>query len=438
MEFVIPIVGVLVVLCFLGYFLKNRDRGTYEAGTILMLGNKTASDMLDEIELHNVSMRLKSNEACYYEGIGYSYHSKEVVSGYRHRSYGHSVRMMKGVSTHRSRGQSDAIRETVSTAYEGRLYITNERIVFLAERYGFDISFDKLSNITMYNEHLEVFAGSKFYRVHTSDCVFIRDLITLMNMCHEDQYPEDDVDDDNTFDDAANVAEFNEEKLMPTHQLAPYAKPSNAMSSLWNYGTESEWRIALASYDRLIETRNYETQELEAYINQPCADDIARLPVEKFYDFLYEKYFVWKFTQKNYLANSRKHLRRYIEENRLHELADIQRRLFQADHSDIRTCLSIAMEIHGLATAGASGLLSVLFPSDFGTVDQFVVKSLREIDGISYGIELSKMNPNSLTAKDGIILTKIFREKAKELNDKFCSDFWTPRKIDMVLWAYAR
>ena len=27
--------------------------------------------------------------------------------------------------------------------------------------------------------------------VHTADCVFIRDLITLMNMCHEDQYPDD-------------------------------------------------------------------------------------------------------------------------------------------------------------------------------------------------------------------------------------------------------
>lgn len=157
-----------------------------------MLGDQTASDKLDEIELRNVSMKLRPDEACYFEGEGYSYHSKDVVSGYRHSSYGNSMRVMRGYSIRRSSGRSDAIRKTVKTEYPGRLFITNERIVFLAERYGFDIGFDGLSNITMYNEYLEVFAGSKFYRVFTPHTVFIRDLITLMNICHDGQYPEDD------------------------------------------------------------------------------------------------------------------------------------------------------------------------------------------------------------------------------------------------------
>ena len=157
-----------------------------------MLGDQTASDKLDEIELGNVSMKLRPDEACYFEGEGFSYQSKDVVSGYKRSSHGSSMRVMRGYSIHRSNGQSDVIRKTVKTEYPGRLFITNERIVFLAERYGFDIGFDKLSNITMYNEYLEVFAGSKFYRVFTPHTVFIRDLITLMNICHEDQYPEDD------------------------------------------------------------------------------------------------------------------------------------------------------------------------------------------------------------------------------------------------------
>ena len=67
------------------------------------------------------------------------------------------MRVMRGYSIHRSNGQSDVIRKTVKIEYPGRLFITNERIVFLAERYGFDIGFDKLSNITMYNEYIEVF-----------------------------------------------------------------------------------------------------------------------------------------------------------------------------------------------------------------------------------------------------------------------------------------
>ncbi len=162
---------------------------SYKAGVLLSLGDKTAGDKLDEIELHDVSMRLNFGESCYFEGEGYSYHSKEIVTGYRSSSHGRSIRVMKGYSIHRSNRQSNAIRETETTEYSGRLYITNERIVFLAERYGFDIGFNKLSNITMYNKYLEVFSGSKFFRVYTPHCVFIRDLITLMNICHEEQYP---------------------------------------------------------------------------------------------------------------------------------------------------------------------------------------------------------------------------------------------------------
>lgn len=204
----IPIIAVVVfvvLLCFCIYMLcltsglfarKNFNyddmlSGHYKAGSLLMLGDMSASDKLDEIELQNVSMKLKQDEACYFEGEGISYHTKDVVSGYRRSSYGHSMRIMRGYSVHRSNGYSDAVRQTVRTPYPGRLFITNERIVFLAERYGFDIGFNKLSNITMYNEYLEVFSSSKFYRVFTPHTVFIRDLITLMNICHNEQYPDD-------------------------------------------------------------------------------------------------------------------------------------------------------------------------------------------------------------------------------------------------------
>ena len=185
---IIPIAFDLILLYFIWRFVRNRLRNKYKAGTILMLGDKTANEKLDEIELSDVSMRLKSGEVCYFEGEGFSYNSKEVVTGYRHNSYGSSVRVARGWTVHSSNGRSNAIRKTVKTKYPGRLFITNERIVFLAERYGFSINFDKLSNITMYNKYLEVFSGSKFYRVYTPHCIFIRDLIVLMNMCHEEQY----------------------------------------------------------------------------------------------------------------------------------------------------------------------------------------------------------------------------------------------------------
>ena len=156
----------------------------------MSLDNQTAGDRLDEIELHDISMKLHPNEACYFEGEGFSCRSKNVVSGYKRSSYGSSMHIMKGYYLHKSHGQSDVIRKTVKTKYPGRLFITNERIVFLAERYGFDISFDMLSNISVYNKYFEVFAGSQFYRVFTPHTSYIRDLISLMNICYENHYSE--------------------------------------------------------------------------------------------------------------------------------------------------------------------------------------------------------------------------------------------------------
>lgn len=204
---------------------------------------------------------------------------------------------------------------------------------------------------------------------------------------------------------------------------------------LWNYGSEASWSEALAHYYELLKD---EAQVLDKYMEHVDADEIAQLSVNDFYSFLYDKYFVWKYTAKNRLATTRKSLRRYVDENRMSELEDIQKRLFLAKHSDIRQCLSIAKEIRGLGTAGASGLLAILFPEDFGTVDQFVVKTLREVDGLSVATELTKMKPEFLSIKDGVLLTEILREQAKKLNKNFCTDFWTPRKIDMVLWAFGR
>ena len=184
--------SVYMILQTLGCFARRdfdsygEPPDSYKAGTILMLDGTTASEKLDEIELHDVSIRLNLGESCYFEGDGCSYHVKEIVTGYRNSSHGSSIRVMKGYSIRKSEGQSHAIRQTMHTEYPGRLYITNERIVFLAEKYGFDIRFDKLSNITIYDQYLEVFAGRRFFRVYTVHCVFIRDLITLMNMCHQE------------------------------------------------------------------------------------------------------------------------------------------------------------------------------------------------------------------------------------------------------------
>ena len=108
------------------------------------------------------------------------------------------------------------------------------------------------------------------------------------------------------------------------------------------------------------------------------------------------------------------------------------------ERGDIGNALTVTKEIKGLGTAGASGLLALLFPGKFATVDQFVVKALRKVPGLPERELLDRMNPESLSLQDGIILIKIMKRKADELNNLFKTNYWTPRKIDIILWAIER
>ena len=209
----------------------------------------------------------------------------------------------------------------------------------------------------------------------------------------------------------------------------------NSMKLLWYNGSEAAWKCALNHYFELL---SREQLILENELNTICAAGIENMDADAFYDFLYNKYFVWKYTAKNRLATTRMNLQKYIDNADLWRLNEIKTRMLRANKSDVVKCLDIVTEIRGLGTAGASGLLSRLFPEHFGTVDQFVVKSLCEVGDQRYIDSLSRMNPEVLNNKDGAILEKILREKAGELNSKFNTDFWTPRKLDMVLWSFGR
>lgn len=207
------------------------------------------------------------------------------------------------------------------------------------------------------------------------------------------------------------------------------------INALWNHGDEDAWIGALEHYYELLSVSQIPLERKMERINH---EEIQVLSVEDFYRFLHNDYFVWKYTQKNRLATTRKQLERYATEGRMYELEFIKSRLFATDHNDIRECLTVASSIRGLGTAGASGLLAILFPHDFGTVDQFVAKSLLDVDGLKEHQALTTMKPDSLKVDDGVLLTEILRQKAASLNTRFSSTSWTPRKIDMVLWSVGR
>lgn len=207
------------------------------------------------------------------------------------------------------------------------------------------------------------------------------------------------------------------------------------INMLWHCNVETLWLHALQHYYDLLSPQQI---PLERKMEQVKHEKISALSAIDFYSFLHKEYYVWKYTQKNRLATTRRQLERYITENCLFELEYIKHRLFTIDRNNTRECLSVVSNIRGLGTAGASGLLAILFPHEFGTVDQFVVKSLLEIENLPEHMLIDKMNPNALKIDDGVILINIMQKKAHLLNQQFHTTFWSPRKIDMILWSIGR
>jgi hypothetical protein len=149
------------------------------------------------------------------------------------------------------------------------------------------------------------------------------------------------------------------------------------------------------------------------------------------------KYFPWKYTQANRLIQTTLLFRSYEDEGKLDYLHSVTRKLFTFDPAHIGEGLEIARAIHGLGPAGASGLLANIFPKWFGTADQFVVKSLCEVKSLPESPKLLAMLTHSdcLTEGDAMLLIAIMRRKARQLKEMFGTDEWTPRKIEMILWA---
>lgn len=209
-----------------------------------------------------------------------------------------------------------------------------------------------------------------------------------------------------------------------------------SITELWRSSDPSVWNCALERYWQFVKPANL---ELERSLDRLDLARISNLDAQGWYDFLHSEYFRWKYTAPNRYATTTRSLARYVSEPRgLELLHRIKCRLLEIDPAHIWNGLSLACEIRGLGTAGASGLLSLMYPANFATVDQFVVKALRAVAALPEAEALARMKPQALTIADGVMLIGIVSRKAMENNQMFGTGAWTPRKIDQILWTYGR
>lgn len=81
-------------------------------------------------------------------------------------------------------------------------------------------------------------------------------------------------------------------KLVPRFSYIP-KEYTNALSQLWYNGDEPAWEKALVHYHTL-----YKDVTLETFMAELKPETVEQMTVSEFYDFLHDKYFVWKYTAK--------------------------------------------------------------------------------------------------------------------------------------------
>ncbi len=215
--------------------------------------------------------------------------------------------------------------------------------------------------------------------------------------------------------------------------MSPSGIPN--VAELWDSVDAAPWERALERYWALVKPANMELEhQMEALT--PAA--IEHLDAEEWLEFLQKRYFRWKYTAPNRYATTTAALRRQVDRIGAHALLRIRDRILAGLDGPVDRALTAACDIGGLGPAGASGLLALLRPQAFATIDQFVAKALSEVSSLPEHAAVCRMSPEGLTVKDGVVLITIMRRKAVSLNAAFDVDFWTPRKVDMVLWTYGR
>lgn len=196
----------------------------------------------------------------------------------------------------------------------------------------------------------------------------------------------------------------------------------------WDSNKEADWNCAVAKYNTYL--IDEEKAARDSRVTSINASIISSLSVIAFKKYLEGEFFIWKYTNPKYRAS---YLRSFNTMS-MEELEDIKRNLSDASLPD-EELYKTAKHIKGLGTAGATALLSTLYPHRFGTVDQFVVKCLQRAKSLSGDPIIQEINPQAIKDTEALYVENLLQAKAKELNELFDKVSWTPRQVDKAAFA---
>ncbi|WP_294411282.1 hypothetical protein [uncultured Ruminococcus sp.] len=119
--------------------------------------------------LNNDKIFMRSGEHCHFIDKAI-YEKKKVNKRYVRRGNGYSMPgIFKGTRIHMRGGHTDVVDNIQYETIRGVLYITNQRIIFVAESDGFDKKISDLIALTPYSNCVELQFSKQIYKLFVPD-----------------------------------------------------------------------------------------------------------------------------------------------------------------------------------------------------------------------------------------------------------------------------
>jgi len=129
------------------------------------------------IEEHNLFI---GNDILHYLEPATLIESKRKVVGHTGRTAGLSVRLMKGVTVRTGGYGGNPIYDDVSTTFKGKLAATNERIIFVNQKKGFEVKLSNISLIEPYEDGVIIQVKTKSYPLLLDEPRYFMELLKMI------------------------------------------------------------------------------------------------------------------------------------------------------------------------------------------------------------------------------------------------------------------
>ena len=116
-----------------------------------------------ELPVVDTPVFLNQGEVAVYYSIATRQETKNRVVGRTGGYSGGTVRIAKGFSVHTGGSSSRPIYGDVSTHYEGKMVLTNKRLIFLSDQKAFEVPYTSITAATAYSDGISIQSRSHTY-----------------------------------------------------------------------------------------------------------------------------------------------------------------------------------------------------------------------------------------------------------------------------------